>query len=303
MSRPWLKFFVGDWLNRAALRSCSRSARGLAIDLLALMHQGEPYGHLRVGKKDLKASELARIVGGPEAEVESELLELLEAGVFARTPEGRIYSPRMVRDEEQRLRNQEHGSLGGNPSLKGDAKPTDNQGDRQGDNPAHARAGSEVRGQKLELPAANRPRRPKAESGRGQDHAEAVEVWCRTFEEQTGRAYPFQGPIDGKQVQKLVRFPDFTLEELKRRAGRFCRDPYWKERGIDLKRFVSQWTALGNAGGNGRPAPQTMAAPSSDDLAWCRRALRDPDTVVQDEARRLMLDWGLSEVEVLGGQS
>lgn len=304
MRFPWLKFYVVDWLNHPGLRSSSRSARGLAIDLLCLMHQGEPYGHLRVGRKDLSEVELARIVGGVEAEIGAELQELLDAGVFARTTVGRIYSPRMVRDEEQRVRSKEHGARGGNPLLLGQVKPTDYRRGKQGDNPSHARARSEVRGQKSEDLAASQSRRKRKESSeQGLQHAEAIGLWKKFYEAAIGRPYVFDGSADGKQIKRLMGFPDFTLEELERRATQFLQAPYWAKVGVDLKKFVSQWTAQGNAGRHVEPGPKENGQPSEEEREWIRRALRDPDAIVQEEARKLLQRLGMSEAELLGGQA
>lgn len=111
---PALLFFLGDWLRDSALRTCSLEARGLWIDMLAFMHQGSPYGHLRVKDKDILPGVLARMVGVDERTVERLLAELEEAGVFSRTDTGTIYSRRMVRDEQIRRKRAE----GGKESLK-----------------------------------------------------------------------------------------------------------------------------------------------------------------------------------------
>lgn len=102
MKRPSFQFYPGDWLRSTDLRSCSIAARGLWIEMLALMHEGEPYGHLRVGKRDITAAILWRMVGALETEIKALLAELEEAKVFSRTASGIIYSRRMVRDENKR---------------------------------------------------------------------------------------------------------------------------------------------------------------------------------------------------------
>ena len=76
------------------------------------MHQGTPYGHLTLpavsedGRKDILRpilpAVLARMVGGTAEDVERLLAELEDAGVFSRTPEGVIFSRRMVQDEKLR---------------------------------------------------------------------------------------------------------------------------------------------------------------------------------------------------------
>jgi hypothetical protein len=117
MKRPSFQFYPGDWLRATELRSCSVGARGLWIDMICLMHEGSPYGHLKVADKVIHQSNLARMVGATIAEVEGWLAELEEAGVFSRTDDGCIYSRRMVRDEDVRCRRAAGGVLGGNPAL------------------------------------------------------------------------------------------------------------------------------------------------------------------------------------------
>jgi hypothetical protein len=114
---PWLKFFPGDWQRDTALRSCPVAARGLWIEMLMVMHQAEPYGHLVVNGKPIQPAVLARMVGASAKEVRHWLSKLEAAGVFDR--EGNvIVSRRMVRDERIRRLRAEGGKLGGNPALK-----------------------------------------------------------------------------------------------------------------------------------------------------------------------------------------
>jgi hypothetical protein len=106
MKRPAFMFYPGDWLHDVALRMCSLGARGLWIDLMCVMHQGTPYGHLALQKNGdrrvISASDLAHMLGGNLKEVQALLDELENAAVFSRTPEGTIYSRRMVADEKLR---------------------------------------------------------------------------------------------------------------------------------------------------------------------------------------------------------
>ena len=119
----WSKFWWQDWRSDTALRVCSLSARGLWIEMLALMHEAKPRGHLLVNEKAPDARRLAALVGSTEREVKAGL-EILEAeGVFSRTPEGVIYSRRMVKETKEREAGREFGRKGGNPALK--AKPAD----------------------------------------------------------------------------------------------------------------------------------------------------------------------------------
>jgi hypothetical protein len=117
MKRPSFQFYPSDWLRDTALRSCSTSARGLWMDMICFMHEGSPYGHLKVGDKVILPSNLARMVGDNSDLVADWLLELSQAGVYDTTEDGVIFSKRMVRDENLRQIRAAGGSKGGNPAL------------------------------------------------------------------------------------------------------------------------------------------------------------------------------------------
>jgi hypothetical protein len=118
VKRPAFQFYPGDWLRSTDLRTCSIGARGLWIDMICLMHEGYPYGYLKVGGKVILPDNLSRIVGATLQEVEGWLHELEVAGVFSRDQAGVIFSRRMVRDEKVRENRGKGGVLGGNPTLK-----------------------------------------------------------------------------------------------------------------------------------------------------------------------------------------
>jgi hypothetical protein len=117
MKRPSFQFYPGDWLRSTKLRSCSVGARGLWIDMICLMHEGAPYGYLKVGAKVILPANLARMIGATLPEVEGWLSELEHAEVFSRDDAGCLFSRRMVRDEKLRESRAAGGILGGNPAL------------------------------------------------------------------------------------------------------------------------------------------------------------------------------------------
>jgi hypothetical protein len=121
MKRPSFQFYPSDWLRDTALRSCSAGARGLWIDMICFMHEGSPYGYLKVGDKVILADNLHRMVGETLEVVEGWLHELELAGVF-NVDNGIICSRRMIRDEQLRQKRAEGGKLGGNPNLIGKSK-------------------------------------------------------------------------------------------------------------------------------------------------------------------------------------
>lgn len=111
------KFFWSDWRSDPGLRSCSLAARGLWMDLLAIAAEAQPTGYVLVNGRTLSTTDLARLTGAPEADVQTALAELDAAGVFSRDGRGRIYSRRMVRDAKIAKINRKNGLKGGNPSL------------------------------------------------------------------------------------------------------------------------------------------------------------------------------------------
>ena len=117
MKRPSFQFYPGDWLRDTALRTCSIGARGLWIDMICFMHEGNPYGHLKVNQKVILPANLAVMCGATLQDIEGWLGELSSAGVFEKTEDETIYSKRMIRDEIIREARAAGGKLGGNPML------------------------------------------------------------------------------------------------------------------------------------------------------------------------------------------
>lgn len=113
--QPWMKFFPVNWRADPALRLCSLAARGLWAEMICIMHESDPYGHLLVADLALTSKQLAAIVGA-DLKTTSRCLEELESmGVFSRTDEGVIYSRRMTRDHQKSSHYSALGKRGGNP--------------------------------------------------------------------------------------------------------------------------------------------------------------------------------------------
>lgn len=102
MKRPWEKFYYSDWRADPALGMCSLAARGLWLEMLALMHEAEPRGHLLINGNLPDETQLAALARCPSDQVPVLLAELEKAGVFNRRRDRVIYSRRQVRDEKKR---------------------------------------------------------------------------------------------------------------------------------------------------------------------------------------------------------
>lgn len=115
--RRSLAFYPKDWLGDLELRMCSAGARGLWIDLMCVMCDGVPYGHLTFPEELVLG-----IVNTPrerflEYVAELETVRATGKSVAYRTEEGVLYSKRMVQDEQKRATNAANGRSGGNPAL------------------------------------------------------------------------------------------------------------------------------------------------------------------------------------------
>lgn len=102
VKRPSFQWYPGDHRRDTAVQACSLEARGLWREMLDLMHDGEPYGHLTAGGVPIDPAQLARIVGATASKLRALLKELDDRNVFSRTDAGVIYSRRMVNDEHKR---------------------------------------------------------------------------------------------------------------------------------------------------------------------------------------------------------
>lgn len=129
--RPWMKWYPTDWRADSKLRICSLAARGLWIEMLGMMYEATPIGHLVLNGKAPTSSQLAVLVGADIKTVNKALSELEVNGVFSKTEAGIIYSRRMVKDAERAAVGREHiskrwGNPGGDdgaPSSKPDSRP------------------------------------------------------------------------------------------------------------------------------------------------------------------------------------
>lgn len=138
-AKPWLKFYPRDWRADEKLRLCSLAARGLWVEMIALMHSSEKYGYLLVSGKQPTNEQLASLVGAGVAQVMELVSELAQADVFSRNAAGTIYSRRMILDERKAKTARKNGQRGGNPRLRKDDK-----------NPASVKGGVKLRGQRTE---------------------------------------------------------------------------------------------------------------------------------------------------------
>lgn len=118
-----MKFYPEDWRGDVKLRRCSLAARGLWVDLLSIMHEAEPYGHLVIDGQKASVSDLSKVLGVHHKTLIALLKELGKNGVYSVSIDGIIYSRRMARDHAKSLEDKENGRRGGNPNLAKGVNP------------------------------------------------------------------------------------------------------------------------------------------------------------------------------------
>jgi hypothetical protein len=112
-----MMLYVGDLQKDPAFRRCSRTEKGMLLELLLLMHECEVRGVLATAGKAWPDDEVGRAAGGDMNEAIQCLRVLLEKKVLQRDERGAIFSRRMVRDESKRRKCSAAGKRGGNPRM------------------------------------------------------------------------------------------------------------------------------------------------------------------------------------------
>ena len=110
MKRPYFPFYPKDWLNDPALKACSLEAKGVWIDMLCLMHEGNPYGYLTLPNGNIiDPKMLAKLIPNSDQngtrwvrKCDRLVDELVTKGVLKRDENGVFYSKKMVSDEAER---------------------------------------------------------------------------------------------------------------------------------------------------------------------------------------------------------
>ncbi len=117
MTRPWMQFYSRDWLDNKELRQCSPTSRAILIDLMALAHEGHPYGVVASPSGPLSDTYLASRCMVHLLTLRASIKELLEHNRIHRNENGALYVKRMIEDERIRAARAAGGIKGGNPSM------------------------------------------------------------------------------------------------------------------------------------------------------------------------------------------
>lgn len=244
-SVAWVKWHFDKWLTDPGLRKCSLAARGLWMELLCIMHNATPYGHLAVNMKPLSERDVMQFVGSSSLkEVKMLLRELRDAAVFSETSDGFIYSRRLIRDNEMREKSRIYGKTGGNPALK-------NQ--RDGVNPL--KQGSDLLPLKTEREREKEKKEPSLRDGKARAKGSRIpEDWSLT---PSLRNYAMLHGVD----------PDRAAEEFKKFWASATKNPTklnwddtFENRVLELQERGRFKLGVTPGATNGRPADSRLQA-------------------------------------------
>jgi hypothetical protein len=111
MTQRSTRWYFRDWMSDQGVRKCSLAARGLWKDMLCLMADGQPYGHLTHNHKAMPMDVLAHLVGASIDEVTACFEELQTNEVFSLTKKGIAFSRRLIRDKKISKKNENNARI------------------------------------------------------------------------------------------------------------------------------------------------------------------------------------------------
>ena len=207
---PSFQFYPSDWLTDPALRSVSAEARGLWVDILCLMFNGERRGYLQINGLAPTVEQIARMCNATPEEVRRGFNELDKAAVFSKSADNVIFSRRMVKDEKIRRTRRVIGKLGGNPNFSAGKrnpyyeakdKQNDNQGDYQKITPSSSSSSSSSYRDK-EIPLSrDKEKMPRPLVSKKLDTPEFWEAW----DAWVGHWAEKRRPLTGAQMEEHIR--------------------------------------------------------------------------------------------------
>ena len=123
---PAMPFYWGDWFKCPEVRALTPQARCLWFEMMGLMWESTERGFLTINNKPYPTEALARCLGFASDLLDTLLAEMEQFAIYSTDERGAIYSRRMVRDEEIRVKRAIAGQKGGICSSKNKANYTAN---------------------------------------------------------------------------------------------------------------------------------------------------------------------------------
>ena len=126
---PAMPWYWGDWFKCPEVRALTPAARCLWFEILGLMWESTERGYLTLKGKPYPKEALGRCLGFATDLLDVLLNEMELFGVYSVDDRGALFSRRMVKDEDLRLKRAIAGSKGGFCSSKSSSKAQANTED------------------------------------------------------------------------------------------------------------------------------------------------------------------------------
>jgi hypothetical protein len=236
--RPWFKFFRGDWRSDPGLRLCSAAARGVWIEVICLLYDGNPCGTLTTAKGEpLTTQQVARSCSLLDSEVAPGLAELEAQGVFSRDERGTIFSRKIMREADLSEKRSSAGRQGAFAKSFASAKQPAKCGSGSGSDSGSDSSEGSAEGRLLypaqawELARLHRDlllkHNPTSSVG---GKRWSVERWAKAYDE--GQRTTAAEPIDWALIREAL---EWALDGS---------DPYWRSRATSPGAFFRSWDTI-----------------------------------------------------------
>ena len=272
---PWIKFYPGDWRNNLALQGCSLAARGLWVELLALMRGCPREGLLTTNCKPMTTARIAALVNAEEAEI-VRLLAELEAAKVVKRIDGCIASTRMMRWAQKASDGEKSASKRWNATPNG-SDPLGSLHGSDGSGSESFDSDSDSEGKKKgSAEGEKKPRKPATGP-----EAEITRAFEAAFFKARGVKYAFEGAKDGAAVSRLLKNADGNPQAVIARIPALFADDFYGPKAT-LAMFVNAWNKLTPASGP-KPLSEADRQNELEGLEWARRFKKGPYAVPEQK--------------------
>lgn len=119
-------FKVKWWISNRKIQALSYEARGIMVEIMLMMMEGDPYGTLKIDGQQYDLEILSKMLKLSEDKTTEILDELMNVGKDIQiNAQGLVYSREMQKEMAIHNTRKAIGSMGGNPHLKGINRDTD----------------------------------------------------------------------------------------------------------------------------------------------------------------------------------
>ncbi len=115
---PYMPFYIGDWKKDPGIQALTHEQKWIWFDMCCLMWESKERGYLTINKKPMTNGQLCNALSLDLDKLKFCLTYFKDMDLFSiRESDKAIYSRKMIKMQDIRIKRKNAGSLGGNPSL------------------------------------------------------------------------------------------------------------------------------------------------------------------------------------------